>query len=142
MWNADKNFQAKGFSTPPPTWKSKKSFPVMPCSERKKRNSPQSEESDLFHVIHKVPAGDSPYVRAKHVQVRDLNFLSLQNWVYFTIGYSLLVFLIGVFVNSNWVYFRYWYSLLVVLSGGFDSNPVVMLGYRCLFPGKIRFSLF
>lgn len=25
---------------------------------------------DLFHVIHKVPAGDSPYVRAKHVQVR------------------------------------------------------------------------
>lgn len=25
--------------------------------------------SDSFHVIHKVPAGDTPYVRAKHVQV-------------------------------------------------------------------------
>ncbi|XP_031502092.1 protein SULFUR DEFICIENCY-INDUCED 1-like [Nymphaea colorata] len=24
---------------------------------------------DLFHVIHKVPAGDTPYVRAKHVQL-------------------------------------------------------------------------
>jgi hypothetical protein len=28
------------------------------------------EKKDLFHVVHKVPAGDSPYVRAKHLQVR------------------------------------------------------------------------
>ncbi|KAK1290441.1 hypothetical protein QJS10_CPB18g01968 [Acorus calamus] len=27
------------------------------------------DKKDLFHVIHKVPAGDSPYVRAKHVQL-------------------------------------------------------------------------
>lgn len=27
------------------------------------------DKKDLFHVIHKVPAGDSPYVRAKHLQV-------------------------------------------------------------------------
>jgi hypothetical protein len=27
------------------------------------------EKKDLFHVVHKVPAGDSPYVRAKHLQV-------------------------------------------------------------------------
>ncbi|KAJ1698383.1 hypothetical protein LUZ63_006895 [Rhynchospora breviuscula] len=27
------------------------------------------EKKDLFHVIHKVPAGDSPYVRAKHLQL-------------------------------------------------------------------------
>ncbi|GJP49977.1 hypothetical protein CLOM_g9134 [Closterium sp. NIES-68] len=26
---------------------------------------------DAFHVIHKVPVGDSPYVRAKHVQLVD-----------------------------------------------------------------------
>ncbi|XP_072951445.1 protein SULFUR DEFICIENCY-INDUCED 1-like [Typha angustifolia] len=27
------------------------------------------EKKDLFHVIHKVPAGDSPYVRAKNLQL-------------------------------------------------------------------------
>ncbi|XP_062181506.1 protein SULFUR DEFICIENCY-INDUCED 1-like isoform X2 [Phragmites australis] len=27
------------------------------------------EKNDLFHVVHKVPAGDSPYVRAKHLQL-------------------------------------------------------------------------
>ena len=26
--------------------------------------------SDSFHVAHKVPVGDTPYVRAKRVQVR------------------------------------------------------------------------
>ncbi|XP_042408439.1 protein SULFUR DEFICIENCY-INDUCED 1-like isoform X1 [Zingiber officinale] len=26
-------------------------------------------DKDLFHVIHKVPSGDTPYVRAKHLQV-------------------------------------------------------------------------
>ncbi|KAJ8616118.1 hypothetical protein MRB53_035490 [Persea americana] len=29
------------------------------------------KRKDLFHVIHKVPCGDSPYVRAKHVQLVD-----------------------------------------------------------------------
>ncbi|XP_078440571.1 protein SULFUR DEFICIENCY-INDUCED 1-like [Wolffia australiana] len=29
------------------------------------------DKSDLFHVVHKVPAGDSPYVRAKHLQLVD-----------------------------------------------------------------------
>jgi hypothetical protein len=38
------------------------SFP--PAFKRKGEN-----KKDLFHVIHKVPAGDSPYVRAKHLQV-------------------------------------------------------------------------
>ncbi|KAH9728893.1 protein SULFUR DEFICIENCY-INDUCED 1 [Citrus sinensis] len=28
-----------------------------------------SKKEDLFHVIHKVPAGDGPYVRAKHAQL-------------------------------------------------------------------------
>ncbi|MED6160031.1 hypothetical protein PIB30_047648 [Stylosanthes scabra] len=31
---------------------------------------PQNKD-DLFHVIHKVPAGDSPYVKAKQVQLVD-----------------------------------------------------------------------
>uniref|UniRef100_A0A0E0HGJ7 Uncharacterized protein n=1 Tax=Oryza nivara TaxID=4536 RepID=A0A0E0HGJ7_ORYNI len=30
-----------------------------------------AEKKDLFHVVHKVPAGDSPYVRAKHLQLVD-----------------------------------------------------------------------
>lgn len=34
----------------------------------------QGKRKDLlFHVIHKVPCGDSPYVRAKHVQVMKRN---------------------------------------------------------------------
>lgn len=24
---------------------------------------------ELYHVIHKIPSGDGPYVRAKHAQV-------------------------------------------------------------------------
>ena len=28
-----------------------------------------------FHVVHKLPAGDSPYVRAKHVQVFNLELI-------------------------------------------------------------------
>ncbi|XP_008808718.2 protein SULFUR DEFICIENCY-INDUCED 1-like isoform X2 [Phoenix dactylifera] len=34
-----------------------------------KRRGGGGEKKDLFHVIHKVPAGDSPYVRAKHLQL-------------------------------------------------------------------------
>ncbi|KAG0462428.1 hypothetical protein HPP92_020904 [Vanilla planifolia] len=29
----------------------------------------RKEKQELFHVIHKVPFGDSPYVRAKHLQL-------------------------------------------------------------------------
>ncbi|XP_065847197.1 protein POLLENLESS 3 [Euphorbia lathyris] len=71
MWsNHDNNFAAKGFSTPPACWKSPHALPVMPMSERKS-NFPSGCRRDLFHVVHKVPAGDSPYVRAKHVQLID-----------------------------------------------------------------------
>lgn len=64
---------ARCFMTPPPQppspWKTIRSrSPSMPFSERKK--SPNSvNKSDLFHIIHKVPSGDSPYVKAKQVQV-------------------------------------------------------------------------
>jgi len=30
------------------------------------------KDDELFHVIHKVPCGDTPYVRAKHAQVQIL----------------------------------------------------------------------
>jgi len=71
MWNNDKNFPARGFLTPPPT---RKPSPMMPMSERK--GSSPANNDDFFHVLHKVPAGDSPYVRAKHIQVRDSWVLS------------------------------------------------------------------
>ncbi|KAG5562310.1 hypothetical protein RHGRI_005137 [Rhododendron griersonianum] len=65
--NGKDNFQARGFSTPPPQGKWWRWSPParQPLSEKK----PQAAKTDLFHVIHKVPAGDSPYVRAKHVQL-------------------------------------------------------------------------
>lgn len=30
------------------------------------------KDNELFHVIHKVPCGDTPYVKAKHAQVHIL----------------------------------------------------------------------
>lgn len=39
----------------------------MECESKKQ--SPRKKEKDLFHVIHKVPCGDGPYVRAKYAQV-------------------------------------------------------------------------
>ncbi|KAL8512633.1 hypothetical protein ACS0TY_018934 [Phlomoides rotata] len=58
--------QPRGFLTPQPPWKTSKSFPATARSETKPRRTP-----DRFHVIHKIPSGDSPYVRAKHVQLVD-----------------------------------------------------------------------
>lgn len=40
--------------------------------------------SDSFHVAHKVPVGDTPYVRAKRVQVRFIRSMTLcaaDDWV-------------------------------------------------------------
>ncbi|XP_007022916.2 PREDICTED: uncharacterized protein LOC18595069 [Theobroma cacao] len=71
MWSNEKNLpsRSRGFFTPqPPAWKKTQSS-VLPMSERK-RISP-ADQADSFHVIHKVPASDSPYGRAKHVQLID-----------------------------------------------------------------------
>ncbi|XP_047308825.1 protein POLLENLESS 3 [Impatiens glandulifera] len=73
MWRSQNNFPGKGFSTPPPTGMHRRYSPVTRYkffSEKKKIPSPHVE-SDIFHIIHKVPSGDSPYVRAKHVQLID-----------------------------------------------------------------------
>ncbi|KAL5557530.1 hypothetical protein UlMin_039766 [Ulmus minor] len=55
MWNAPPGFR--------PT-KSAPSSPAKPLGVSRTR-------SDSFHVTHKVPVGDSPYVRAKNVQLVD-----------------------------------------------------------------------
>ncbi|KAL7089540.1 hypothetical protein ACP275_13G191100 [Erythranthe tilingii] len=62
----DYSSQPRGFLTPPPTWRTRRCSPVMPGSEKK----PLSKDCP-FHIIHKVPSGDSPYVRAKHAQLID-----------------------------------------------------------------------
>ncbi|XP_059433042.1 protein SULFUR DEFICIENCY-INDUCED 1 [Corylus avellana] len=34
-----------------------------------KRSSKGNKEKDMYHIIHKVPYGDTPYVKAKHAQL-------------------------------------------------------------------------
>ncbi|XP_030513780.2 protein POLLENLESS 3-LIKE 1-like [Rhodamnia argentea] len=70
MWGNRENFPARGYFTPQPPKRAARPpvSPVtmtVPMSERK-RSSP-----DLFHIVHKVPPGDSPYVKAKRVQLID-----------------------------------------------------------------------
>ncbi|GAA0171098.1 hypothetical protein LIER_25213 [Lithospermum erythrorhizon] len=62
MWGCEKNYQRRGFVTPPAKWRQNREIPAMPISERRPKN-------DSFHIIHKVPSGHSPYVKAKHVQL-------------------------------------------------------------------------
>ncbi|KAH1239916.1 Protein SULFUR DEFICIENCY-INDUCED 1 [Glycine max] len=38
-----------------------------------KKSSKLGKKDDLYHVIHKVPYGDSPYVKAKHAQLVEKN---------------------------------------------------------------------
>lgn len=59
MWNAPPGFR--------PT-KSAPSSPAKPLGVARTR-------SESFHAIHKVPVGDTPYVRAKNVQVWFLRCL-------------------------------------------------------------------
>ncbi|KAM1483690.1 hypothetical protein TB2_034969 [Malus domestica] len=41
----------------------------MEGSRKMNSCSTKGKKDDLYHVIHKVPSGDSPYVRAKHAQL-------------------------------------------------------------------------
>ncbi|XP_016197744.2 protein POLLENLESS 3 [Arachis ipaensis] len=84
----ERSSPARCFVTPPqpqPSWttrhsSSSSSSPNMALSESESKTSPlpsvaassyPHNKDDLFHVIHKVPAGDSPYVKAKQVQLVD-----------------------------------------------------------------------
>ncbi|KAL8139788.1 hypothetical protein V2J09_005809 [Rumex salicifolius] len=59
--------------TPPASFNSRPSHASNSCKSENRKSyhtcSSPSLFSDRFHVIHKVPAGDSPYVRAKRVQL-------------------------------------------------------------------------
>ncbi|XP_015959295.3 protein POLLENLESS 3 [Arachis duranensis] len=83
----ERSSPARCFVTPPqpqPSWTTRHSSssrsPNMALSESESKTSPSpsvgassypQNKDDLFHVIHKVPAGDSPYVKAKQVQLVD-----------------------------------------------------------------------
>ncbi|KAL5997020.1 hypothetical protein ACLOJK_007946 [Asimina triloba] len=43
---------------------------------KKKAASAGARKVEMYHVIHKVPAGDSPYVRAKHLQIQVVSTFS------------------------------------------------------------------
>jgi hypothetical protein len=32
----------------------------------------RNKEDDQIHIVHKVPSGDGPYVKAKHAQVDSI----------------------------------------------------------------------
>ncbi|KAL4200578.1 hypothetical protein AMTRI_Chr02g211890 [Amborella trichopoda] len=42
-----------------------------PCTPEKEVIQKAQERQEPYHALHKVPAGDSPYVKAKHVQLVD-----------------------------------------------------------------------
>ncbi|KAJ7298638.1 hypothetical protein O6H91_Y511500 [Diphasiastrum complanatum] len=66
MWN-DQHLLAPGqLSIGQRISKSAPCSPLKPLIPKRISSRP-----DAFHVIHKVPVGDSPYVKAKHVQLVD-----------------------------------------------------------------------
>ncbi|EOA14721.1 hypothetical protein CARUB_v10028008mg [Capsella rubella] len=78
----------RGLWTPPPSWDTtRRVYAAMPMSERKKRTS-SIKNQELFHMIHKVPFGDSPYVRAKHAQLvsKDLDLAISLFWAAINAG--------------------------------------------------------
>lgn len=50
-----------------------------PCSPIKPIANGPAARVDPFHVVHKVPVGDTPYVKAKHVQVHKNPLLHLHS---------------------------------------------------------------
>jgi hypothetical protein len=49
--------------------------------ERKNNKSfiSKGKKEDVYHVLYKLPYGDSPYVRAKHAQVYHYLYFYLTN---------------------------------------------------------------
>jgi len=56
----------------------------MASSKRRGGGVAGGDKKDLFHVVHKVPAGDSPYVIAKHLQVTVLPALANYSCLFLT----------------------------------------------------------
>lgn len=62
------NMQQQKRSIPPYGHRISKSAPCSPVKPMLKR---PPARADSFHIIHKVPVGDTAYVKAKHVQLVD-----------------------------------------------------------------------
>ncbi|KAL8108489.1 hypothetical protein AgCh_024800 [Apium graveolens] len=63
------NFPARGFLTPPPTCNSRRLLPCKPATERKYTSIPAISPENIINL----PSIDSPYGKAKHVQLVDKN---------------------------------------------------------------------
>lgn len=87
MWNA------------PPGFRPSKSAPSSPA---KPLGMVPRTRSETFHVAHKVPIGDTPYVRAKNVQVNSFlpGFFFLFFSLFITTIYEVLA-LLGLFNVSS-----------------------------------------
>ncbi|XP_024022818.1 protein POLLENLESS 3 [Morus notabilis] len=80
MWNNNDHEitvfppNCRGFLTPPPASSNslKPSYSSVTSMTECKRRSP-AKNGDRFHAVHKIPAGNSPYVRAKQVQLIEKN---------------------------------------------------------------------
>lgn len=80
MWNNNDHETAifppcRGFLTPPPASLNNPKTSYSSMTDYKKRSP--ANKGDNFHVIYKVPSGNSPYVRAKQVQVREIQTCSV-----------------------------------------------------------------
>ncbi|KAJ6907762.1 hypothetical protein NC651_018258 [Populus alba x Populus x berolinensis] len=62
-------YDARNVECTPPGFRPTKSAPTSPA----KPLGVSRTRSESFHAIHKVPVGDSPYVRAKNVQLKFTN---------------------------------------------------------------------
>ncbi|CAN1325003.1 Protein POLLENLESS 3 [Linum perenne] len=90
--NCERRVQVRGFLTPPPTWTPPHSRANHRLFSERKMDAAKSAtaagtcKTDLFHVIHKVPAGDSPYVKAKHLIEKDPNRAVSMFWAAINAG--------------------------------------------------------
>ncbi|GLJ16396.1 hypothetical protein SUGI_0278140 [Cryptomeria japonica] len=71
MWKRPNNSNSSNNPPSPYVQRFCKSAPCSPAKDIVKKTSNGPARADSFHVVHKVPAGDTPYVRAKHVQLVD-----------------------------------------------------------------------
>lgn len=63
----------------------------------------KKREKDNFHVIHKIPYGDGPYVRAKHAQVSLSPSPSLLSLFFRDFSFDFLVGGIKVIIEQGFV---------------------------------------
>ena len=98
------------------SWKSKHSlatsFPEKQTSLRKeftgKKNMSQTRDQP-YHVVHKLPPGDSPYVRAKHVQVHTYIHTYIHTYTYMI--HECIHMYVRMYINTSWSYYSHMIQL-------------------------------